>query len=216
VSAFFWRVLILCLSGSRSATLYRFCLTLAALPSRQSLRRWQRRLGLADYAGSLEATHPDQVTGPDERQGVELVGVAVTGRRFRLIHTRPLAADDIVHELLHVAWPDASHDTIERWTDRLIAQPSLTSYVATSGPILTMSHRSSGIPSQPQQQKEDYPMATEWKAFNLKTKQSCTILNPQIVTLKNGRKAVRGIASDDGATPVVRILSAKAVQELSG
>jgi hypothetical protein len=59
-------------------------------------------------------------------------------------------------------------------------------------------------------------MATEWKAFNLKTKQSCTILNPQIVTLKNGRKAVRGIASDDGATRVVRILSAKAVQELSG
>jgi amphi-Trp domain-containing protein len=49
----------------------------------------------------------------------------------------------------------------------------------------------------------------EFKAFNLSTRQQCTILNPEIVTMKNGRKLVRGLASDDGKTKVSRILGAE-------
>jgi amphi-Trp domain-containing protein len=48
----------------------------------------------------------------------------------------------------------------------------------------------------------------EFKAFNLSTRQECTILNPEIVTMKNGRKMVQGLASDDHKTKVTRILSA--------
>jgi amphi-Trp domain-containing protein len=48
----------------------------------------------------------------------------------------------------------------------------------------------------------------EFKAFNLSTRQECTILNPEIVTMKNGRKMVQGLASDDHKTKVSRILSA--------
>jgi amphi-Trp domain-containing protein len=48
----------------------------------------------------------------------------------------------------------------------------------------------------------------EFKAFNLSTRQECTILNPEIVTMKNGRKMVQGLASDDRKTKVTRILSA--------
>jgi hypothetical protein len=48
----------------------------------------------------------------------------------------------------------------------------------------------------------------EYKAFNLRTRQECTIKDPEVVTMKNGRMAVRGVASDDGKTPVFRILSA--------
>jgi hypothetical protein len=32
---------------------------------------------------------------------------------------------DIVHELLHVLWPDAEHGLIEEWTERLSADPEL-------------------------------------------------------------------------------------------
>jgi hypothetical protein len=52
-------------------------------------------------------------------------------------------------------------------------------------------------------------VAKEFKAFNLRTRRECTILEPVIVTMKNGRKAVQGIASDDGKTKVFRILGAK-------
>ena len=56
-------------------------------------------------------------------------------------------------------------------------------------------------------QPEEQPMR-EFKAFNLSTRQECTILNPEIVTMKNGRKMVQGLASDDHKTKVSRILSA--------
>jgi amphi-Trp domain-containing protein len=52
------------------------------------------------------------------------------------------------------------------------------------------------------------PRAPEFRAFNLSTRQECTILNPEIVTMKNGRKMVQGVASDDHKTKVSRILSA--------
>jgi hypothetical protein len=53
--------------------------------------------------------------------------------------------------------------------------------------------------------------ALELPAYNLRTRQKCTIKEPEIVTMKNGRKAVRGIASDDGKTRVFRILKAEEV-----
>jgi hypothetical protein len=56
---------------------------------------------------------------------------------------------------------------------------------------------------------------TEYKAFNLRTRKECTILNPEVVTMKNGRKAVKGVASDDGKTRVFRILGAKEAAELA-
>jgi hypothetical protein len=54
----------------------------------------------------------------------------------------------------------------------------------------------------------------ELPAFNLRTRQKCTIMQPEIVTMKNGRKAVRGVASDDGKTKVFRILSADELGKL--
>ena len=55
----------------------------------------------------------------------------------------------------------------------------------------------------------------EFKAFNLRTRKECTIMNPEIVTMKNGRKAVQGVASDDGKTKVFRILGAKEAAEIA-
>jgi hypothetical protein len=57
-------------------------------------------------------------------------------------------------------------------------------------------------------------MATEYKAFNLRTRNTCTINNPKVVTMSNGRKAVQGIASDDGKTKVFRILSLAEARQL--
>lgn len=53
----------------------------------------------------------------------------------------------------------------------------------------------------------------EATAYNLRTKKQVKMMNPELVTLKNGRKALRGIAEDDGKTTVVKILGAKALAE---
>jgi len=47
------------------------------------------------------------------------------------------------------------------------------------------------------------------EAYNVKTRKKTTIKNPQLVTMKNGRKAISGIASDDGITRLYRMISAE-------
>ena len=44
-------------------------------------------------------------------------------------------------------------------------------------------------------------------AYNMKTRKKTTINNPKLITMKNGRPAIKGTAADDGKTPVFRILS---------
>ncbi len=53
----------------------------------------------------------------------------------------------------------------------------------------------------------------EITAFNVKTRQQTTINNPQLVTMKNGKYALKGIAADDNRTVVFRIVSAKEAQK---
>ena len=51
-------------------------------------------------------------------------------------------------------------------------------------------------------------------AYSVKLKKVVEIANPQIVTKKNGRKAVQGVASEDPSSKVFRILSDKDVAEV--
>jgi hypothetical protein len=45
------------------------------------------------------------------------------------------------------------------------------------------------------------------EAYNVKTRKKTTINNPQLVTMKNGRKAITGVAADDGKTKLYRMVS---------
>ena len=51
-------------------------------------------------------------------------------------------------------------------------------------------------------------------AYSVKLKKVVEIANPQIVTMKNGRKAVQGVASEDPSSKVFRILRDKDVAEV--
>jgi hypothetical protein len=48
----------------------------------------------------------------------------------------------------------------------------------------------------------------EITAYNVKTRTKTKIKNPQLVTLKNGKNALKGVAADDGKTMLFRIISA--------
>ncbi len=51
-------------------------------------------------------------------------------------------------------------------------------------------------------------------AYSVKLKKVVEIANPKIVTMKNGRKAVQGVAAEDPSSKVFRILSNKDVAEV--
>ena len=57
-----------------------------------------------------------------------------------------------------------------------------------------------------------------YTAYSVKLKKNVEIKDPELVTMKNGRKAIKGVAAEDPTQKVFRILSAadaeKAAKEL--
>ena len=54
----------------------------------------------------------------------------------------------------------------------------------------------------------------ELRAYSVGLKKMVTIKNPELVTLKNGRKAVRGVAAEDPSSRVLRFLRDEQAEEL--
>ncbi len=52
-------------------------------------------------------------------------------------------------------------------------------------------------------------------AYNVKTRKKTGIRNPQLVTMKNGRKAITGTAVDDGKTKLYRMVSETEAKEFA-
>ena len=51
-------------------------------------------------------------------------------------------------------------------------------------------------------------------AYSVKLRKTVEIAEPKIVTMKNGRKAVQGVASEDATAKVFRILGDSQVAEV--
>ena len=51
-------------------------------------------------------------------------------------------------------------------------------------------------------------------AYSVKLRKTVEIAEPEIVTLKNGRKAVRGVAAEDPTSKVFRILGDSQLAEI--
>ena len=54
----------------------------------------------------------------------------------------------------------------------------------------------------------------EITAYNVKTRKKTAMKNPQLITMKNGKYALKGIAADDNKTTLYRIISAVEAQEI--
>ena len=52
-------------------------------------------------------------------------------------------------------------------------------------------------------------MSNKLTAYSLKLRKRVEIKDPKIVTMKNGRKAVQGVAAEDPSSKVFRILGDK-------
>lgn len=100
------------------------------------IEEWSRKLGI----GKAVATRRIpiwQVTGPEGRVGCSLVGIVLDEQEPCIYHTRRLREDDVVHELLHLAYPHWSEEQVNLYTEWLLEQKrvqrcaaKLTAYAA--------------------------------------------------------------------------------------
>lgn len=100
------------------------------MPNRSHLsliEEWKCRLGISDWHISCESIDEMQVTDIwfDNTPGHEFVGICIDKETSSgvIFHTRALNEDDIIHELLHVRYPNWSEQKVEFWTDLLMGKP---------------------------------------------------------------------------------------------
>jgi len=77
---------------------------------------WIRRLGLDDWSIHTERIDPKQVEydGEDYFIGIER---DFEGRNAVIYHDIPLDEESIVHELLHICFPQADDESYEEYED---------------------------------------------------------------------------------------------------
>jgi len=56
----------------------------------------------------------------------------------------------------------------------------------------------------------------ELTAYSMKLRKTVVIKDPELVTMKNGKFAVRGVAEEDPSSKVFRIVSDKQAEEIRG
>ncbi len=84
-----------------------------------ALRDWVELLDVGRRV-TLQRINPGQVTGPTGRRGCSLVGVVADLEGARILHTRKLTSEDLVHELLHLAHPEWSETQVVLETARIL------------------------------------------------------------------------------------------------
>lgn len=88
------------------------------------LKVWQHLLDLSHWSIFFEPIDEMQVLDDlyGNMPGNEFVGIAIDFKNQTgvIYHTRSLNDDDIVHELLHVRFPEWSEEEVNYWTDLII------------------------------------------------------------------------------------------------
>ena len=89
-----------------------------------NIEKWQEKLKISQYSIYCERISKFQVSNDFFERGHEFVGISTDHQTFQacLYHTRKLKTADIVHELLHVKYPQWSEEQVNNETKRLMMQ----------------------------------------------------------------------------------------------
>jgi hypothetical protein len=91
---------------------------LSDIEAHTAAEQWRGALRVRQTV-KLDRINRHQVMDERGRRGCGLVGVVYNEETARICHTRALVAEDLVHELLHVANPSWSEEQVVSETDRL-------------------------------------------------------------------------------------------------
>jgi len=87
------------------------------------VNKWQSKLGLKEWSFTTEEIQPEQVTygGYVPQKDRYFIGIEIDkeNKAGTIYHDRELTEADIIHELLHVKYPNKSEDWINT-TEKLI------------------------------------------------------------------------------------------------
>lgn len=80
---------------------------------------WQKKLGLERYTINLEEISREQVTFPKDISDKDryFIGISLKENVATISYDRDMTQEDILHELLHLAFPDKSEDWINEETN---------------------------------------------------------------------------------------------------
>ena len=85
--------------------------------------KWIAKLGLTGWTITTEAIDKKSVTYaedvPDSDKSFIGIQIDKESMQARIYHDRPLTDVDVVHELLHVKYPDWSEDQVNIETEKL-------------------------------------------------------------------------------------------------
>lgn len=80
---------------------------------------WKKELDINETIIPVKLTH-FEVTGEAGKPPASLVGVSKQDDKFYLFYTRKLTKEDIIHELLHVKYPDKIEEEIVQLTQEYL------------------------------------------------------------------------------------------------
>lgn len=90
----------------------------------KSIDKWKNKLGLTEWFILVENIDPNAVTYDDDCPLEDRYYVGIepnhTKKIATIYHDRDLTEEDIIHELLHVRYPDWTEDKINEETEILI------------------------------------------------------------------------------------------------
>lgn len=83
------------------------------------IKYWQKQLEITDWTIKTERISRFQAS-TDNQIGVEFVGICREGPKLAIIyHTRKLTEGDIIHELLHIKYPEWTEMQVEMQREKL-------------------------------------------------------------------------------------------------
>lgn len=90
------------------------------------IEKWKRILSLDSWSITTESIDPDAVMYDDSCGNEDRYYIGVSADHNNKIaiiyHDRQLTEEDVVHELLHVSFPDWSEDQVNLETEKLLNQ----------------------------------------------------------------------------------------------
>jgi len=89
---------------------------------RRKLDYWQKALGLEEYEVVVEKHSKMQVTSANGEAGANVVGSSLSKQEgiITIFTTRPLREDDVVHEFVHMRYPEFTEEQVVAETASLI------------------------------------------------------------------------------------------------
>lgn len=86
--------------------------------------KWLKKLGLEKWTIKTVEINPESVTYPKDISKEDKFFIGIIGKQEELngtiYHDRPLTEEDVVHELLHIKYPDWSEDQVNIETEKLL------------------------------------------------------------------------------------------------